>query len=259
MKHNGITVALINVKGYSNTTRKHISEAYRAVEHLPRIKMAGIGILPEIEDGLLETQGNLIDDLMGLLNKKSFYVGYNPVANDSYLIENIEEFNKTCILLGFKQFILEIPNDFKYLVNEYVYQVIEQQKAKKSPEGLARSALARDKRIASAAKKALKEIDAWKAGAPATNAVRELSPMMLRIKDNEVNTSHGANVSVSLAALMLRRVLNGKAKLGDKVGPYTLDYVDKEKDIVRIGCHVIALSEAKNVLSNFLPKLKVVQ
>ena len=74
---------------------------------------------------------------------------------------------------------------------------------------------------------------------------------ILRVKENVVYTSHGANVPLEHALRLLKMIERGQAKKGERVGYYNLECVsdiNKEPVVITIGCHKILLSEAQEVL-----------
>lgn len=83
---------------------------------------------------------------------------------------------------------------------------------------------------------------------------------LLRVKDNEVETSRGAKVPFDVAVKMYRAIKNGVNVIGATIGNFTINDVypnetlsfgqsDSERDtVVQIGCHRILLSEAARVL-----------
>jgi hypothetical protein len=246
VKYKGHTVALINAKGYSNTTRLHISYAWHAVSHILRIKHDGSTW--NVREVLVQTQEKLIDELMGYFNQLAFWNEFDPFAK--YGMESFNEFNALCDKLGHKELRLEITEDFKQLVRAHIAKRVARQAELKSirstPEYQAKLEQAR-------LKKNKNEITKWRLGGMPTNAVRTLRPMILRISGDKVQTSGGASVPLDEALTLLRRITAKLAKPGDKVGHFTLDKVNMDEytdGIVTIGCHTISLAEAKAVLGS---------
>ena len=81
---------------------------------------------------------------------------------------------------------------------------------------------------------------------------------LLRVKNNIVQTSNGADVPLDHALRLLKMILKGNAKNGERVGLYTLGSVDddlKGDKTIQIGCHKILLSEAVKVLRPYMLEL----
>lgn len=244
---NGVNVALVNDTGYSVTTSKHISSAWQGVSHLPRIR---VGHDFNYELGLLKTQDKLIRDLMSNLSARSFYSTLGP---KSWGLEGIKDFNRTCLAIGKVDLVIDIPKDFLGLINSHIKKCIRKTKKQR----LEKDVIREQNRLESIAK-GKHEIVAWSAGQGiATTAVKNLEPQIIRIKDDRVETSRGAEVPLKHAVMLLERILKGQANQGDKIGSFVLDKVLKHT--VVIGCHTINIDQAKEVLSSAKPVLTLVK
>jgi hypothetical protein len=247
VEYKGTRVAIVTRRKSSNTTSKHISEAWRAVHGLmPRLK----GSTFNVREALLETQGELIDHLMDTFSRRSFWDGFRLFGRDDYYKERFEEFNQTCDALGHAELKLIIPQDFKDLANAHVQVCIARQRE--------RDATKEHRRLLKQAEEVAKNaevLEAWKRGGPATNFVRSLRPQILRIatvgsggpfEQKIVETSGGAEVPLVQALALLNKISSGIARRGDKVGEFTFEHT--KNGIAKIGCHLIAVDEAKAVL-----------
>jgi hypothetical protein len=77
---------------------------------------------------------------------------------------------------------------------------------------------------------------------------------LLRVKGETVQTSQSAEVPLSHALRLLNLIERKAARVGERVGHYTLTGVESLKDVppyVTIGCHKILLSEAQTVLKPY--------
>ena len=72
----------------------------------------------------------------------------------------------------------------------------------------------------------------------------------LRVRNGLVETSHGADVPLKDALRLYKALKNKTVNVGHIVGSFTLE--KHSDDIVKIGCHVIELSEADLVLGPIL-------
>lgn len=232
---NGHTVALINSTGYSVTTSKHINSALHATKHMPRITVTHDF---DWKKGLLETQNSLISYLMGTLSGRVFH---SPLNRKSYQIQSINDFNNVCASVGMDQLKIEIPKEFLSLLNSHISKCIRKMKRDNSVKQAKREQ-DRLERI----KNGAAEIEAWKQGGPRTEAVRDLEPQIIRVVDDVVETSRGADVPLDHARRLLRLLETRRAKKGVKVGHFTVDKV--LKSVVKIGCHDISINQAKEVL-----------
>lgn len=124
-------------------------------------------------------------------------------------------------------------------------------------------------------KRYLEDIEAFKDGHISANHIEDRlnlngisidlsSPYaLLRVKENKVETSEGADVPLDHAIKLLKLILNKDAKKGDRVGLFTLETIKddpKGDKTIIIGCHKILLSEAASVLKPFMnSNLKLVK
>jgi hypothetical protein len=76
------------------------------------------------------------------------------------------------------------------------------------------------------------------------------SKIYLRVRNGLVETSHGADVPLKDALRLYKALKNKTVNIGHTVGSFTLE--KHSDDIVKIGCHVIELSEADLVLGPIL-------
>lgn len=229
----GKLVAVINDKGYSVTTNKHINAAWQAVSHLPRVKSA----ILDVESGLKSTQDKLNESLAAILRRRTFY--NEKFGQDSYEINQVNEFNAVCKALVMTKYQVKVTAKYIKEVNEHIQKCVKRQAELKSPEYLA-------KKQANALKKASSDILKWKNGGPLVNSVRNLKPMLLRIINDEVQTSGGASVPLDHAKRLFDLYVKRELVSGERVGHFKVDAING--DIVKIGCHTISVTEAKSVL-----------
>lgn len=71
------------------------------------------------------------------------------------------------------------------------------------------------------------------------------SAMRLRVRENEVETTHGAKVPVIEARKLYRALKAGIDVAGQHIGHYTVTRLDKEEIV--IGCHNIPLAEIERI------------
>jgi hypothetical protein len=140
---------------------------------------------------------------------------------------------------------LNAPKDFIELYNEHVKHCL----AKNEVKRIAEQAEYEKQRI-ERAEKAKECLAAWLTGADYNHVLSALSPMHIRIKNDIVETTGGASVALREAIVFYKRLLKGKAKKGQHIGPYV--YNGKKKGIVTIGCHSFKLSAAKEVLDAYV-------
>lgn len=94
------------------------------------------------------------------------------------------------------------------------------------------------------------EIEAWQQGGSAWFPAYDLDPF-LRIEGDEVVTSHGARVPVSVVAALYDSYKSKGAVdhlVGRKIGPYTIQAITEE--VVVIGCHHVPRAEIDRLFAN---------
>jgi hypothetical protein len=279
VEFNGVRVALINDSGWSATTNKHIHWAYDAVSHLPRFKTAHLysrrgthqietkSIKSLVINAVIRRQGELIDDLFNEFNRRSYWPGaveFNYTAgkfdqygysNEEYVVRSVREFNQSCHTLGLDKYILNVNwAEYAGLYKEHVSICLAKAELAKTPEALAKREKLREQRYQAKIRKAAKDIQLWREGGPITDAVRNIGSTLIRVIDNEVQSSRGARVPLSDALKLFRAIESSSAENGDKVGSFTFNRASNMSNgdvMVTIGCHQILLSEAKTVLNNY--------
>lgn len=244
-EYRGVKVALINNTGYSNTTAKHIHNAWSSVSHMTRLK---VGHDFDVFKGLISTQTKLVNGIMDHFSHLKFYPDYD--IHNSRIIGQINEFNLTCIRLQHSDLKIDLNADFMLLMSEHVKNRNLKNAAidakKNDPKVI------EEKRLYDLHKLQI-DIQAWRLGGPLTTDIRNLRPMLLRVKESIsetlVQTSGGAEVPLRDAIKLLSLIENKQQQCGEKVGAFILDTVNYVTGIVKIGCHDIHLSEAKHVLN----------
>jgi hypothetical protein len=237
--YRGVRVAMINSKGYSMTTQGHINSAYSATRHLPHLKTTGS--LMDVRGALVEQQGKLLDILFDHFSGLKFRVGSKWDRESDYGDESwVKEFNSLCVTLKHPELALDLNETFIGLYDSHIQLRLERDAQLNTPEAIAL-------RDAKAAKRHAGAIEKWRAGGTLTKELRNLPRQLIRVNGDTVQTSGGAEVPLSHALRLLKMVDRGTAKAGEPVGSFTLLAI--QGDNVKIGCHTIAISEARAVLT----------
>lgn len=237
VKYKGKTVAVINDSGYSVTTSKHIASAWDAVENQLRIKTKNINSFNMVNI-LINIQSELIDLVMSQFRGRSFYDN-KPIRD--YDLKQIKEFNKLCIELKHKEFVLEFNDEILEALKEHKTKCITKEKIRD-----AEKSVKREQANKLAQEKLKEEIQAWRQGGPLTQGMHNISPQLIRVKGEMVETSRGAEVTLKQAKTLLGLIHFDLHTKGERIGQFTLDSV--KGNLVRIGCHEVDLNEAKKVL-----------
>lgn len=250
--YKGTQIAVINTRGYSPTTSKHIGEARNAVTGLmPYVE----GTSTDVRECLVEMQDALIDRLMSTVNSLRFYKGSE--ALDKYDREEFHNFNALCLKLGHNELILEPDYELLSILQAHIAYRLQRQEELSSPEAEAKKDAARARKQELEMLKNQDVIAAWRTGYPSSSFIMNLKPQLIRVNGNDIETSGGARVPLADGLKLLKAILKGKAKPGNKIGNYTFNQVSKQAGpdgpkIIQIGCHRIELSEAVTVLERYL-------
>lgn len=235
---NGYIIAMINDRGYSNTTASHIRSAQAATSHILTLNCTN---LDDVDSALVRN----LDDIVSCFFNKFTQLGFYD--NDiSYFKENIlkdiNNHNRICDIVKRSDLKVQIPTNYWNLIQEYINSRVEAIKNSKTPEVLAKKEELKQKKL---------EIDKvkWIKGEINHNKnISCISPQLIRIKNDEIETTKGARVPLVEAKSLMKKILNNTAKQGDKIGSFMLDSVSN--DSVKIGCHVIDLEQAEQVLNH---------
>ena len=241
IKYNGKQVALINFDRYSNTTSKHQGYAWNSASHLIRVRVTRDF---NLKQGLLRTQDELVTEIMQTFaERKTHWESFSEkIKPDSYLGEWLVEFNTTCKALGFDSLCLNLDVEFIEVANEAVRATRQKMLVAKNES--------EQKRLIELEKNKLlhaDELESWKNGGIATNYVRTIRPMLIRLKNDLVETSSGASVTIDEAKAFMRDLTNQKVKEGYQVGSY--QFTSFKDGIVTIGCHAFELVHIKSLLN----------
>jgi len=185
---------------------------------------------------------SLMEDLLNILTQNSPYSGQL-----THQLERTEEFNKICQAFKMPQFEVNPPSDLIELIEAYISERIARNLALQGPEFQAKREKQAVRRAELAQRSLEEKLAAWQAGGAALSHKERGGHALIKIKNNEVQTSHGANVPLVEARQLFRNIKAGTAKDGDRVGSYTFNRVDG--DLITIGCHRFSLKAAAIVLS----------
>lgn len=255
VKYKGKTVALINTTGYSVTTAKHIRSAQQATSHLLQVDVSRDF---DIEKAMKLQKSEIQCRL--LAHFKRLKVGKGESWSNEYSDRMlVEDHNKLCESLKLSKYKVKVTPKYIKEYNAHIQARLKREQELNSPEMIAKrdaKKIARDearKQVAEIERAARlvkdqHEIEAWKySGGQLTYAVRNIYPNIIRVKGDIVQTSGGAEVSLTEARALLSKIVRSEAKYGDVIGSFTFNRV--EDNIVTIGCHNLDLEQAKTVLN----------
>lgn len=235
---NGHKVAIISTEYYSNTTAKHKNEFSRAARHhIVLWCKAGIN---DVRGAVLEYQDRVISDVMGTFNQLICYWD-----NSGQKKEEVAGFNKTALKLGFKELVLDVPQDFWDLCDDHLKRRKERNAILRAEE-IKRAEEREKKRQEELKVKLASVIPEWLNGGRFDYALNQVKPQLVRIKGEIVETTGGASVSVDAAKKFLNAVISGSVKPGSKIDGYS--FTGLNGDALVIGCHTLSLKQCLETL-----------
>jgi hypothetical protein len=248
--YNDKTVALINERGYSVATSKHIRHAKSAASHLIVIGYTNFDedIETMVRQALLEDQGALVDELMGHFSRNKFYSwsGDKLQYAGNYLSERVQEFNQKCHALNHSKYALNPDQTYIELYNEHIERRLARQKELESPEAELKREKARQAKEARELLKQSDTIERWRRGE--YNGSLNIQTPLLRIVQDEVQTSRGASVSLKSALRLYSRIKADKTLKDQQIDHFKFNRYNPSNDTIVIGCHTIQWSEVEQVL-----------
>lgn len=221
---------LINDKGYSRTTQKHIGKLSYATNHYRQFFATQTNVdlvYNKVFDLLLkieasrkpQTKQGYINRVVYLADKMTQYHTYN---NDTQTIEG----DKFKSVIKYAKIVQDdtLLIDLEHNLNE----------AKKKTQ--------RKKRA-----RTQEQITKFYEGT--INYLNNIPHALLRLskEGNTIETSRGANVPLNEAKILYHRINTGKCIKGFKIGYYTT--IGIKDDTIKIGCHDIKLDEVNKLKS----------
>lgn len=215
---------LINDKGYSVTTSKHINSLIHATQQYKQfyITRVDIDIVHETFNTLLKkitrarktsTKNKYIREALSL---EVSMVEYHKYINNKEALKN----TKYKSVLKYAKVLQDETQliDLEYSIKEADKKAREFKKAKTQ-----------------------EQIKKFYKGS--INYINNLNKELLRVSKNKdsIETSRGANVPLKEAKILYNRIINNKDIKGLKIGYYTI--IGIKDNILKIGCHNIELKE----------------
>lgn len=250
----GKRIALVNSHKYSVTTSKHLSS----------IRNALVGLMEyfecpdpnDLKSAVKSFDNQALQTLLSTLKVSKV----NSVSDLQFRERQISAaYGDVNCLRDFLGMVNIKPN--KIMLNKakkHLKSRLARYQELNTPEMIAKKELEKQKRDVLKVKKLQGElaesIQKFRDSKPFSQYYRlnELEYELLRIHNDILQTSRGAEVPLRAAKMLYKAVVAGKSILGAKVGNFTVVSVKDLGDdkAIKIGCHTILLSEAKQVLGN---------
>lgn len=221
-------------RGYSVSTAKHLSIVRRAISHKTVFKV------PSFTDHA-ENVRHYIELARGYFDKAK-----RARTSTTYLL-GVAKHTVTVLREYLEQFPTPIPDSHAELwtaLNQGTYLDGEVQAQLIKKEREARKAELESKRLAREAREREEQerLEKWING---ESGYGYFQAMRLRVREDQVETTHGARVPVIEARKLYRALKAGVNVAGQHIGHYTVTRLDTEEII--IGCHRIPLAEIERI------------
>lgn len=224
----------ITTRGYSVSTSGHLSLVRGAVSHKRVFEVPSFDYHPDNVRHYIERAREHFDKAKRARTSTTRLLGAAK-QTVTVLREYLEQF-PTPIPDSHAELWTAL-NQGTYLDGAVQAQLLKKEREAKKAE-LESQRLAREARE----REEQERLEQWIAG---ELGYGYFSAMRLRVRENEVETTHGAKVPLIEARKLYRALKAGVDVAGRHIGHYTVTRLDKE-DIV-IGCHRIPLAEIERI------------
>jgi len=283
----GDSFVLITNRTHSVTTAGHISATKRALNHVPSCIVDNVNPTTTREHranvvDMLQRARSLANDwtrsrkykdmiqsdIVGLMNSVKRYLAHFKLKPLKTTAKALEAFAP--IGFAYPQNVIDGENQkpseqkqaavvafIGYLLDwseaESIKQAAKRKRdaAKLERERAAEAEAAEARRVESEAR-ALERVAEWRTGATVAARLMDAAPVALRLSVGgfEVETSHGAAVSVSDFKRAWKALNSGKLQPGTTIGDFTFNRIDGigDKRIIVVGCHRIPINEIRALI-----------
>lgn len=224
----------VTTRGYSVSTAKHLSLVRGAVSHKQVFEVPSFTNHAENVQYYIERAREYFDKAKRARTSATYLLG-------------VAKHTVTLLRTYLEQFPTSIPDSHADLwaslnSDTYLDGAVQAQLLKKERE--ARKAELESQRLAREARERGEQerLEKWIAG---ELGYGHFSALRLRVRENEVETTHGAKVPVIEARKLYRALKAGIDVAGQHVGHYTVTRLT-DKELV-IGCHNIPLAEIERI------------
>lgn len=245
IEYKGFTYLFVNTASYSNTTSKHQSHVRRSINE-SLVKDVFYFDFPRY---FILNDENLTNVINKLLNEsKDHFKSQLKARENTYNYINGVNKQKTALsLITTFEGLLSNSKDLYQIAYNDLAAIREQAGEKAVLIDTNREERERIKKE-KAAEKEKENLNKWFAGEynyPLYNL-----PIYLRLQDDTVQTSHGANVPLDHARHIISLFDKGLDITGKKIGYYTINEVTL--DYIKIGCHKMYFSDVNTFIDQHL-------
>ena len=233
-------IVLFTTRSYSVTTAKHKSLTRDAIHSSIVIRVPDVLVRNAREHG--ENAKTLLKEALEFRAKVLRSRSRWNFQNYTEKIENLKTY------LSFPG-IIRIPASIRREIESAPFEFTEAERVKweakvARAEGRAVQQGAADERRRIQAMDASEKLELWKRGEVENMPYHYGLPVALRLRGDTVQTSLGAEVSISEARILYRLIKRGTPVHGFRIGDFT---VISCNGVLKIGCHEIERSEVERV------------
>ena len=240
-KKENLIIVSSNISSYSNSSQKHHAHLRRAINNEDVIYISKISISNMISDNL---DNNALKEKiyhyieLSKKQKRATKADYSYQINDTInqmkLILKYVKIDKRSI--EYKTY-LKIINEVN--LEDLISTAEKSEKLEKQKQAIKRY------------KTNLKKLESFTGVSLKEYTKREINEYnFLKVVNDDLKTSGHVTVSLKEGITLYKLLLSGKNINGLKIGYYTI--VKHDYNIVKIGCHTIALKEIKRVLGGLI-------
>jgi hypothetical protein len=254
---NGKRFALVNSHVYSNSTAKHLGHTRSALEGL--MQYFAVSDPSDIKQAVRDLDTD-VDREMDKALKRKFFAdsrwsdGSEKLAYLNRIMAAANEASRFRQILGRAEYKFpkkkynEVVAHLEKLEARYNSPERAERRKAKEAERLRAREIERQKNAAITAQ----ELAKFRAGKEFNSWNIDIEYDLLRIRGSRVETSRGAIVPLEAARELLRKINSRERVEGLMIGEYEIDGFNTDNEsgdtFIKIGCHKILLSEAREVL-----------
>jgi hypothetical protein len=241
-------VALVNSRGYSNSTAKHTSNVRRAITHLVTFDVPNV-FEPTAQENVTHLANNVADAMLSLIRCLN-------VSEHKWELKRINEaaqdFNLYCETFNIQDRIVldaETLADLEAIHTEKLVKTLVRTTARQERnrlEWIAREKIQEERRV-KAEIEYKESVKAWKLFQGSIKGYSNEVFLRINQEKNLVETSRGADVPLDEALSLIMRINRNEAVQGVKIGSFEVKELTPSHLV--IGCHNIPLDEMNKVFS----------
>jgi hypothetical protein len=242
-RFHGPRLVLFTSRGYSNSTAHHKSITRRAVSH------CNVFEVPSVSGDHIDNMKYFFREAMNLRGKALRATKYgSQFAHDAKKTLEIALHYSRTFKMDYAKYSAGVPSPLFPKDTLEKMEEKRQREEKRSQERWEKKREREEKERQERIAKAKENLKEWLEGhnpAGAFNLGYYLDKIYLRVNGENIQTTKGAEIPLTVARKLWERIKENKPLAGMSLGHYTVDTFDGE--ILTVGCHTISLSEMQRL------------